>query len=79
MKYKNAFETNYEMTLLEESFWGGADILSLALKSMVSVVEDGGTDFQKQVEKAYKDRKDYQKLKILSRALKLPHTLYPGL
>lgn len=55
MKYKNAFETNYEMTLLEESFWGGADILSLALKSMVSVVEDGGTDFQKQVEKAYKD------------------------
>lgn len=54
--YKENRNKYYTMTLWEETFWNGSDIVSFVLGNMMSVVDDKeDEDFGKVVKKAYKD------------------------
>ena len=48
-------DRNYAMTLWEESFWNGSDILQFIIRHMMRGTSDEPGAFQKDVDKAYKD------------------------
>ena len=53
--YRKDFQRNYTVTLWEESFWNGSDILQFVIKHMLRGTSDEPGAFQRDVEKAYKD------------------------
>jgi hypothetical protein len=53
--YKANFNKYYGMTLWNETFWSGSDIVKFAINGMLGVMRDRDIDFKDAVEKAYKD------------------------
>jgi len=55
--YKESFPGDYTVTLLEESFYSGSDIMQFAMKSMIRYLrpDTEGDGFKEDVKKAYRD------------------------
>ena len=55
--YKENFHGDYTVTLLEESFYSGSDIMQFAMKSMIRYLrpDTEGDGFKEDVKKAYRD------------------------
>ena len=55
--YKESFPGDYTVTLLEESFYSGSDIMQFAMKSMIRYLRPDAKDdgFKEDVKKTYRD------------------------
>lgn len=54
-RYSENFNNYYSMTLWQETFWSGSDILRFIVRNMIGKVNENDAGFSKKIEKEYKD------------------------